>query len=159
MLFPATGEGGREGDHFSPLSSLFLSHSLTHQIQREINIAICCCSICKPMHFIYSSFVCWFMCSVLFFCFFVVALSHSSFFLFFHVYFKITHSRFYSTSDCLQLVHTVHVICPFPSNYTHLHTPTLLPISEPEYIYCMSMAAITSWKFTVKCNITQNKNK
>lgn len=128
MLIPATGERGRERDHSSPLSSLSLSRSLTHQIQREINISAvcCCCCICKIIHFIYSSFVCGFM-----FIFFSACRSRSLFcccLTFFNADFKITHSWFYSTpryltshtSDCPQLVHTVNVT-PTPI-FPHTHT-------------------------------------
>lgn len=116
--------------------------------------------VCKITRFIYSSFLCGFM----FLFVLLVALALCSCFVLFFSRndFKLTHTWFYSTpryltsntSDCPQLVHIVNSH-PHHPLLTHTYTHTHIP----EYIYCISMATITSWKFMVTCNITRNKNK
>lgn len=76
-------------------------------------------------------------------------------FLVFLIDFKFTHSWFCFTLRYTWSAPTV----PHPEYSRTLGCFFFFHIRVPEYIYCVSMATITSWKFMFTCNITQNKDK
>lgn len=60
--------------------------------------------------------------------------------------FKFTFFSFlFMSNQTDSVVHTVSL--------SHTHTNTLFPTGEPEYIYCILMASVTSLKFMVTCNV------